>query len=370
MRSKNGVRHRFGVCATLVLISLFSSRTQGQIQRESGSSDWFGGALRVTSSYNDNLFEYSPGDVEQFTSGARPEKFSMERPQDLVTSIRARVLLSPDLLPRNPTQIRLRFGTASHAHNPIRNYLSTGVEFRQYVQQKNYLFAGYTLVPRYYLRNISFRNLSLPPRLWLSYAEVFLSRQTFTLGLARNLTSRLNVSADYSYSYVRYSRELMERDSRIDEVDLDGSMKLFPWLRVDAGYQFSYATARGRELSDTLSDLTSRAHRVQSSANIYLRGLTGKPLTLSIDAVFEYQQYLSLKKYDAADRSLRYGDRYHYGRQDHLWRVVGELSYDLTDYLECSCSYAWEQNRTNLTETGDAGSYQTHVASLSVEVSF
>ena len=150
-------------------------------------------------------------------------------------------------------------------------------------------------------------------------------------------------------------------------------------IGLSTSYRFSTNWANGRDIADsTIADISSRTQRVTFGVDISLKNLLNLPAKISNDFSYEHQAYLSEKKYvhiDSVDVFnnpiiIDYGDKYHYGRIDNLYRISTEVSYRFMRAFNVFLQYVWEQHRTNLPETSDAGSYQDHQIGGGVEYSF
>ena len=168
-------------------------------------------------------------------------------------------------------------------------------------------------------------------------------------------------------------------------ISLGATVNISRVIGTSVSYRFAMSSANGREIKDssTIADISSREHRIGLGLDISLKQLFNIPLKISSDCSYENQTYLSEKNYvhiegDSVDVFNNkyhyiiadYGDKYHYGRIDNLYRISTEISYKIMKALNLYVQYVWEQNKTNLPETNDAGSYQDHRVGGGAEYSF
>ncbi len=352
----------------LLLPALAAAQTSARAQETAEGRNWLGGIVGVSTLYNDNLLDYSPGDLLLLDNSLKPAKFAVKRSFDVLYGLRARINFSPDLLEGENTTVHVRFGRWFDAVNSIRDFTSWGGGIKQSFWKKNYIAAGFNVLPSYYLRSLYYSHLRSSVRLRSQYLEAWLEKHSYSMELGRQFNSRLTCSVGYEQIVTDYNQEFTERGNRTHSVTLDAAVKITHWLRTEAGAGHAISWAKGRTMSDSLSDISYRAETAHIGATILLKPLLGVPLEFSSDLLFEYQTFLSGKIYNMYTRP--WGDKYHYGRIDRFYRLVSELDYHVLEAVEVTLQYAWDQNTTNLPETGDAGSYLKHEVGGGVRVSF
>lgn len=333
------------------------------------------GSIALQGGYDDNILDYSPGDIYSLQNHLTPARFSISREYDFITTVKGRVVVSDQLIENNPTSVRLRLNYSVYTANPIRNYLTWGVEIRQTFLQKNYLLASFLMLPEYYLRNLSYRDLSLLPRDWLKTVEARFERKLYSLEVGRVFSQKFSASVGYQYSTTTYNAELHERDNSTERAIVGASYRLLLPIRMHCDYAFSYSRAEGRMLSDSLTDISYRSHGLELGVSVSFRNIIGVPIILRTDFMYEYQQYLSDKVY-AFDPFRNhhlptfYGDKFHFGRIDRFYRITNELTYKIRNNLEIYVEYSWEENSSNLRYAGDTGNYQDHRVDIGIRFGF
>lgn len=332
----------------------------------------FFGRLDLSTNYNDNILDYSPIDIVKMDSvkyaSNNLKKFSINRLSDNITSAKIRLTFSANWFAHNPSTFRLKNNSYLYASNYIRNYSYWEFEVRQTFLRKNHFSLTYSNLPRYYLRNFYYHQIPErnPYKLFSRYVEAYLHKQGFAVEVGRNFTRRVSLNMEYEHEDAKYNREFSERDNRTDNLKMSASYNISRLVDVSGSYRYSLSMANGRDNPDsTISDISYRSNRYAVGADFSLKSLIGIPLLLNTDAIFEYQKYLSNKI-----PILSYGDKYHYSRKDKFYKISTALTYRFSRKFDLYLQYLWEKNTTNLAETSDAGSYQTHQIGIGASVLF
>jgi hypothetical protein len=332
----------------------------------------FSGRLDLSTNYDDNILNYSPIDILKMDTvkygSNNLKKFSINRLSDDITSAKVRLTFSANWFEHNPTTFRLKNNSYLYNSNYMRNYSSWEFEAKQVFFTKNYFSISYNILPRYYLRNFWYHQIPErnPYKLFSRYVEAYLHKQGFAIQLGRNFTKRFSLNIEYEHENAAYNTEFSERDNRTNNLKIGASYKLNRLVDVSGSYRYSLSKANGRDNPDsTIADISYRSHRYTVGADFSLRSLTGIPLSLNADAVFEYQKYLSNKI-----PVLTYGDKYHYGRVDKFYKITTGLTYRFSKRFDLYVQYYWENNNTNLAETSDTGGYQAHQIGIGANILF
>lgn len=334
------------------------------------------GLVGMLQLYNDNILDYSASDLYKFNNlhlfPRDSTKYSIGKASDGVNVSRLRMGITTPIFEENPTSIRLKYNQSVNFSNTIRNYVTWGVEVKQYFLQHNALTIGVNVLPHYYLRNLFYNHQARNPfRLRNRYVETFLNRKGVSIELEREFSRRINVTLRYGNEFTEYNPEFSERNNRGKDIMLSGEYRLSRLFNVNGLYQYSFARADGRDNPDSsYADISSRTHRFGTGFDVYFRHLIGIPLKVSSDIIYEKQIFLESpeRAYDPVTNPK--GDKYHYGRVDNLYRIVTRIRYRLFRNFDLALQYLWEDNETNLAETGDTGTYQVHQVGISTEYSF
>jgi opacity protein-like surface antigen len=339
------------------------------------------GRVDISENYNDNILDYSPQDIIKFDlpkySPANLKKYSIGQIGDNISSIKFKVGTNFKIFKRNPTLMKVRLNQYAYGKDNIRDYYSFQYEFKQYFLTKYYFDFNYYNLPHYYLRNFWYHQIPErnPYHLYSRYAEAFLDKQVISFGLGGKINKKLRAEIGYGYGYANYNREFSERNNSIQMINGDIDLRLSRLFSINSGYRHSLSIARGRKnIDSTISDISYRSNEISVGLNIRFRSLVNLPFTLRTNFTYEYQKYLSQKHpIDTLDRlgnPLSYGDKYHFGRIDKYYKISTELSYLITKKIDLYLSYHYARNRTNLSETNDAGSFQSHQVGAGMRLSF
>ncbi len=358
-------------------IILFSFNGFAQEEDSSGVESRIFGTLGVTQYYNDNILDYSAKDllllnnlddaIASETNARKKrllqQKFSVDKQDDAITTLRARVGVSKEFIANNPTSLRFKAAHSLYGHSPIKDYTSFGVEIRQRFLKKYYFSMGYSQLPEYYLRNLQYKDFNYPKSSinYVKNIQATLKKNSLEFEVGGNLTSKFFTSLQFDVEQTSYNREFEERNSTINVLALDGSYKLTKATKLNFDYTYSNSIADGSDNPDTnFADVSNYSHRFNIGAEVDLKRATKLPVQWRSVFVYESQTYTS-------DKSA---DKFHTGRKDNFYKFFTEVEYALSKSVALSLNYLWEENTTNLNETSDAGSYQMHQAGLGVEYSF
>ncbi len=369
---KNNVVLFFLLIALFFCGNAYSQEESGDVQ----SNSRFGGAVEFNTFYNDNVFSFSPSDLTTFSNLEKEiaiastqrkkrlltEKFStISRTDDAIYMLKMRLSFSTEFIRQAPTSVRVRAATSLFHHNSVKNYSTFALELRQTFLRKYFISVGYATLPDYYLRNLFYKEYFPTTSIHDHYYEVTLNKKSIPVQIGGNILPRLSLAVGYENELTCYSEKFAERTSQSHILSLESDYTLSRTVKIHLNYDYSRAIADGRDNPDTnIVDISNYAHRVNVGTTIELKRLLKIPLQWNFDLVYEPQIFTSEKKLD----------KYHIGRKDNFTKVFTELEYNVLRNFKLSFNYIWEQNSTNLPETSDAGSYQTHQVGIGIEYSF
>ncbi len=368
--------------ASAITVILVGTSMAGQVKNSKKSNSFtIHGRIELSNSYNDNILDYSDRDIAKFDSvkyaSSNLKKFSINRTSDNITTARLRLVTTFRIIDNAPTTINLRLNQSFNNANHIRNYTSAQLEVKQVLMKKNYLTLGFSSLPRYYLRNYWYhqkpeRN---PYHLFSRYVEAYLSKKSYSIDIGRNFNKRISGEIGYEYEYTSYNREFNERNNSTHNLKFDADIQVNKVIKFSGAYGYAISWASGRVNPDsTIADISYRSNKFSFGLNISMKPLIGIPLRWKNNLVYENQNYLSGKipvdTIDANGAKISYGDKYHYGRKDNFYRINTELTFQFFTNFDIFLQYFWEQNKTNLAETSDAGSYQTHQVGVGARATF
>ncbi len=354
------------LAACMVFLPTTTSRAQQADDPPADAPQWISGLLVLEGTYDDNFMEYSPRDLNELANGIRPTKYVVTSADDAIGSMRARLDLTPPLGDLDfRTRLRLRFTGDWYRTNSVKDHRTWGVELTQRIFGVNYISLRFIRVPDYYLRNLYYKRYQIPSRAPSHYDRAVVERTDFGLELGRRMSPSLRLAVKYGYDWGTYPTLFEERDNSLHAVRIETDYRLTRSVRLSLDYMYAIRWARGRDnfsdpAYDSLADISSQYNRLEARVSWDMRRAVALPLTTQTGVAYERQGYLSGKP----------GDIYHYGRRDDYWKFAAELDYDFPSGIGIFVHYIWEENRTNLGETGDAGNYQVHIVGTGVAFSF
>jgi hypothetical protein len=351
------------LAASAALCLPLLGRAQDTTDVPAKQSERWSGSLGVFRNYDDNFLEYSSTEVHQFNEGTRPAKYLVTNTTDVVTTLRARASYGAEYFGEGfRSVLRGKFNRSWNRTNSFRTYTTWGLEVKQFLWDRTSVSVQFNSLPNYYLRNLFYRRYRQPSRLPSQYIAEELSKKSYGVEVNRRLGPKLALSLGYRQERATYNHEFYERSNTGREYTAGTEYRFTRSVRGTLDVAFTEVWAHGRDdfnapAHDSLADISSRSIRLAAGGTVNLRRLTGAPLEVQPELVWEHQAYLSGKP----------GDIFHFGRIDRYVKFTMELRYQILRQLECSFVYSWEENRTNLGDTGDAGSYQEHRVGLGAE---
>jgi hypothetical protein len=354
------------IIACLLLLAATPLSAQQPEDTVADTHRWFSGGVTVEGRYDDNIMEYSPREIGEAESGVKPTKYLVTDPADMVGALGFRLDVMPPVSnPDYRTRIRLRYSVDYYNTNPIKDHHGWGVELNQRFLGRNYLAFRYDRLPTYYLRNLFYHRYRVLSRNPSHYDRADISRDAFGVELGRTFNPSIRLALNYAYAKTEYAPEFTERDTRLHALTFEADVKPSRPLRLSFDYTYSLRWAKGRDnfddpAYDSLADISSQYHQIAGGATYDLKRLVRLPVGVQARLLYERQGYLSGKP----------ADIYHIGRVDQLWMFSAQIDYGLFAAVELFAGYQWEQNRTNIGETSDAGNYQAHMVRTGVTFSF
>ena len=371
----------FYTCSiSFLFISSITILSAQEIPDSASDAVDFSGYVSFAQMYDDNVIDYSLNDLVLLGSIPKPVKFSVDKPMDNIYVGKLRLSLSTPLFMAEPTVISLRYRQYIYGVGTIKNYFSWELGVKQFVSKTDYVSVGFNLLPHFYVRNVFYKHPNPNPNGYRSrYVEETINKKGFDLVYGKRLSRRLSATIGYEYENTQYNKDFSERTNLQHLISLGATVNISRVIGTSVSYRFATSSANGRDIKDsTIADISTREHRIGLGLDVSLKPVFRIPVKISNDFSYENQTYLSEKKYvhiDSVDVFnnpiiIDYGDKYHYGRIDNLYRISTEVSYRFMRAFNVFLQYVWEQHRTNLPETSDAGSYHDHQFGGGVEYSF
>lgn len=276
-----------------------------------------GQALRLdiglTTTYDDNLLEYSDSLLAVFAAGTRPDQFSIETRDDVIWSPTVGLTWENTLGRHRVRSVRAAASADFHTQNGTADFRAASIRWREPIGRARYLQAGLYRLPRYYLRQLYDDDAVLAFSQLSRYRRAEFGLTVARASLRTPLTRRFRADLDYRFERRGYNPDFVARTSSLHQ-----STATVGWTRLPGrgvweltgGFQRS--TARGADADDTTSavpddpDIGFHGPVVRTAARAQLARVGA--VRIEADAAYELER----RVFD----SDRPADRYHFGRHD------------------------------------------------------
>ena len=320
----------------------------------------------AASFYDDNILQYSDGQLRDFELGLHPERYAVETTDDIVLNPSLSLGWELDAGRGRRHEIRLKSEGDFHGKNGTADFHSFSLAATESWSRDRDLTAGYYLLPSFYLRQL-FDDDFVPPYAGLSkYRRADFRLQIARLGWAQRLTRRTLVDFDYQFEDRDYNHDFDERDSQLHQGQVGVSLVRLPRRGVaslDLGYRVSHARAEDGNPNDTAPDPDVSYHGLSV-------GVGGRVEIARSGAwrwLADLRYVLETRQFDS-DRPT---DRYHFGRDDLLHSIELGLRTAYRPHWSMRLFDRLEHNTATLGGTAplsaDAGSYQANQVGVAIE---
>lgn len=320
-----------------------------------------------SSTYDNNLLQYSEDQIGVFESGTRPARFSIKTRDDVAFEPSVALGWELDQGHGRRHGLRIKGEGDFHDKNGTADHRSLSVGWRESFRGDRRFSAGYYLLPNYYLRQLLDEDLpatTLPSR----YRRATFRLQIATAGWDQRLGRNTRLSLDYQFEGRRYNPEFAERTSKLhqgtaglgwDRLPRHGSVEL------RGGYRKSRADASdGDEAPGAAPDdqdvsyhgvIAGLGGRVEFARHGQWRVLG--------DAGYEFEA----RDFDS-DRAF---DTTHNGRKDRLHVIELGLRAAYRPHWSARSFFRYERNRAAFSgataPSTDPGSYSVRQVGLAIE---
>jgi hypothetical protein len=311
--------------------------------------------------YDDNIFRYSPEDIDKFVNNEDSRCFSnTESYDDLVTREQVTVELRKRLWMGEKTKLRVKYTRNQYSVNPIKNYQSVILNLRQDILKKNFLQIGYLVLPRFYIRDYYDSDMKL-------YTRCDFLEHLIALKIGRRISRETSAAIIYKWEVLDYNSHFTEYDTRANLFGGSITQKFLKNGTVEVGYLYKDANAKGYD-QDGETVLTSDESDIsygQHAGDVDVIWRIGKKTPLSVKGSYryEYRTYTTEKSVE--------DDPFHFGRKDTKQTIRGSLNLKMTSNLSANVSYTYKQrcvdspNKDEITEVKD---YTNHCVSMGFNV--
>jgi len=319
--------------------------------------------LAFSSTYSDNILQYSDAQIALFESGLKPNQFSIDASDDLLLGPAASLTWSKEVGPRRSRSLRVRWSGEFHKKNATADFSSYSATWRESFSRGGQLtILGYWL-PGFYLRQLYDEDVN-PPYVALSKYR----RAKFDLGIGtaswrQRIVGRTRAEIEYRYEHRAYNADFEERTSGLHQGELGLEVYRLPGrgtLGIYGAYRVS--DAKGSD-ADSAADPDVSYHGVIAGIGWHMELAREKGWGLGADLGYE----LGTRDYDSKLPS----DKYHYGRNDVFHTVDVGVRLTLPQRRGLHGFYQLATNSANLATlappSSDAGSYTENEFGLSLD---
>ncbi|MBI5711381.1 MAG: hypothetical protein HZC42_13940 [Candidatus Eisenbacteria bacterium] len=321
----------------------------------------------LSTTYDDNILQYSDTLLTVFDSGSKPTHFSIASKGDLVLNPSLALTWESDAGHGRRHALRLRGEGDFHDRNATADYRSVSVLWRESWARGRRLSLGWFTLPRYYLRQLFDEDLPLVPG-QTRYRRATFRLQIGTVSWDQRLTKNTDIGVGYRYEGRAYDDAFVERDANLHQGELALGFNRLPArgsVDLEGGYRVSRAKAAD---ADEVPGVTPDDQDLSYSGFVAgVRGraeLTrGKAWRLTGDVGYQ----LATRHFD----SDRPADANHFGRSDLLNAVEVGLRAHYRPHFSARGFFRHEDNAAtmgpNARPTFDPGSYRVSQVGLSLE---
>jgi len=316
----------------------------------------------LTSSYTDNLLQYSDEQVRQFTEGTAPTHYSIESIDDGVWRPALSLTWETEGSQGRGREIRLGGSGEFHARNGTADFRSMGLAWRESFRGEGRLALSGSYIPSYYLRQLF--DEDVPTGAGSRYRRADFSLLVGSVGWTQPLADRVRGEISYRYEHRGYNDDFLERTSQTHQGEAG-----VEWLRprggrleLHGGYRTSIAKA------DDMDNIAN------DDPDIGYHGLVagvGGRLTILGHRRPRTGLYGS---YEVARRSYGSqvaGDVSHNGREDTRQEIEVGVRGEPNARFTARAFYRHEGNRANFPAGGGAalnpGSYDENQVGIALD---
>jgi hypothetical protein len=259
--------------------------------------------MDFTPTYTDNLFEYSPSDIDSFVHRVNPARFPIRSSDDLDANIGLACAVRYRLADR-PGSAGLRARLHGYASNWEKSYALAAIEVEQAVWPGGEAALSFLYMPDYLIRYYR-------PHAGSEYEPCRFAEQLLTASVRQRLGS-FDVAGIVRWEIDDYSRVFDYYDTRAWRAGPRLSWRLRDNLKADVSYEFKAATAAG-----PVPDISYRQH--EAGIDVETRPMQFS--RFSVGAFFDFAR----REFTTANSTSV--DPAHAGRVDNIERAGVELRY-------------------------------------------
>lgn len=324
----------------------------------------------ISSTYDDNLIQYSDDQLVLFESGTKPDQFSIHSSDDVAWRPYVSLAWSEHMGRGRSRTIRVRGGGEFHSENHTADTRSISGSWAEALSRDSQAMLTVYRLPRFYLRQLLDDDV-VPPFPGLSrYRRAQFGLTIGSASWRQRLAGRVRARLYYQYEHRGYNPDFVERTSATHQGDLELERYRLPnrgVVSIHGGYRWSKAKGEdgddaGRAVPD---DPDVSYHGVVAGTGGSMDLVRRKRWVLSAELGYE----MGTRAYD----SDRPADKYHNGRKDvsHMAEAAFRITY--AQHWVIRGVYQFDHNSANLGATvppsSDVGSYTENQVGLALAFS-
>lgn len=308
--------------------------------------------------YDDNIINYSDGDLATFDSIPGSSKFAgLKSKDDWILTPEIKPTFTGRLLGRQKASLALGFSYNFYVRNDIRRYTRFSIEGRHDITPYQYVGLDYSYIPNYFYRNEPFRN---PQTFKLQYLDAKFKKHALGVSFGADITSFLKAVVSYQYQHKSYNPEFVYRNLNSNLIDFNASWRAFRPLRITANYGFERAKAKGTDMPDSVLDISYDAWDMTLGARYLTAFLSSyKP---ELFAAFQYRQI----KFQTS----RISDVFRLGRKDNNFQIRAGTAFIIPYNLRLEIGYTFLQKKANLPDIYPYGGFTETTSALENELNY
>ena len=318
---------------------------------------------RLSTYYDDNILQYSDGQIADFEGSFHPDRYSIESVDDVVFVPSLAATWAQDRGRARRQALRARFEGDYHGRNGTADFHSASIALSESWARDRELSLSYYWLPSFYLRQL-FDEDVVPPYPGLTkYRRADFSLQIASIEWTQRLRRRLLVTLGYQFEGRNYNHDFDERDSDLHQGVLDLSLvRLRRRGSVHAGGAYRDSRAR-RNDGDAAPDPDVSYHGMSLWAGGRMELWRAGSWRLLGDLGYE----LETRTYTSTVTT----DRYHYGRDDVRNAIEVGLRTAYRPHWSLRGFYRFQDNTATLglaaPPAADAGSYRENQVGFAID---
>jgi hypothetical protein len=279
--------------------------------------------------YDENIFEFSDEDRDEFESGSNPNRFKgIESMDDFILIPDVSAYLWREITHESRSQLGFRFVPKFHIENQERDYQKYKGYLIHRLGQGNRFKVHYSHIPEYFVRNLLDFDL---PEGSDRFRKAEFTYDAIGLDFLKIVNERISAKMGYAYEDKDYNFDFNERDLSIHQVLGKIILKIHERLKIHGEYQFETSEAKAQDADPAVDFDTSYDQHGFTIKSAY--GLV-KTLWVDLRYSFYYKNYTANHSEEE--------DPFHSGRDDQIHFFSVGLSKELNKHVECYIRYEFE----------------------------